>query len=465
MSLTRRQFLHSTAAGLGAATAAPGAQSSRPNILFILTDDQRFDDLSCAGNPVLRTPNLDMLARTGVRFLNSFVTTSICCCSRATALTGQYMRRHGIEDFATPLTAAQFANTYPALLRKAGYRTAFLGKFAVGADNAEKRNVSLPADQFDYWYGFPQSINFQQMVEGEKRHLTPLMTTKAIDFLKSTPADRPFLMTLCYKEPHGPWNYFDPDRPNAYKDAKIPAPTTHTRADFEAQPEFLRASLNGHKSGKWPDDEDQQLLERTRTCYHLVAGIDESVGHVMAALRELKRDGNTVVIFASDNGVLRGAHGFEGKWIMYEESIRVPLIIRDPRLPKKFQGVTRDQTVLNIDYAPTMLRYAGLPVPSGMQGLDLAPLLTNPNARTRDEWYYEHTYTPGPGSPQLPIAKTEGVRTTRWKYTRYTQDSYEQLFDLKADPIERNNLASKPAHAKTLASMRERCTALRKQAG
>ncbi len=451
---SRRQFLR------GAATAGSllAAQANRPNILFIQTDDQRFDDLGCYGNQTIQTPHIDQLARDGVRFLNHFVTTAICCCSRASILTGQHMRRHGVQDFATPLSAAQFAETYPAILRRHGYRTAFLGKYAIGSPD---KPMSLPADQFDYWLGFPQSINFKQTVDGKVRHLTPLVTEKAIEFLESTPVAQPFCISLNFKEPHGPFNYFDPDHPNDYTTARPAPPATYTRAAFEELPLFLRKSLSGTESGAWPDQAEEKFLEDVRIAYRLVSGVDAAVGKVMAALRRLNRDSNTVVIFTSDNGSMRGAHGLSGKWIPYEESIRVPLIIRDLRMPAASRGSTRGQMTLNIDIAPTLLSLAGLPSTPRMQGIGLAPVLKSAKAAGRDEWYYEHTYDTKP--PRLSIPPSEAVRTRFWKYARYTKETpaFEQLFDLRKDPAERHNLAGSAAHQTTLATLRTRCAALR----
>lgn len=457
---TRRHFL-GAAASCGGALAA---QARRPNILFIQTDDQRFDDLGCYGNPVIQTPHLDQLARDGVRFRNHFVTTAICCCSRASVLTGQHMQRHGIRDFATPLSAAQFKESYPAILRRNGYRTAYLGKYAIGNPTADIASLSLPAAEFDYWLGFPQSINFKQSVDGKVRHLTPLMTEKAVSFIESTPANQPFCMSLNFKEPHGPWNYFDPDRPSRYEQSSVKPPSSYTREAFEALPEFLRKSLNGNESGKWPDDPAKKFLDDVRTCYHLVSGVDTAVGQVMAALRKSNRDGDTVVIFTSDNGSMRGAHGLWGKWIPYEESIRVPLIIRDPRRASGVRGSTRDQMTLNIDIAPTILGLAGVPSSPGMQGRSLEPVLRDAKSPSREEWFYEHTYETPPA--RLPIPPSEAVRTPQWKYARYTTQKpvYEQLFDLKADPTERRNLAGDAAHQSTLAKLRSRCDTLRTEA-
>ncbi|MFN7935559.1 MAG: sulfatase [Bryobacteraceae bacterium] len=460
MHSSRRTFLRSTAA----AAMPLAAQPRQPNILFIQTDDQRFDDLGCYGNPVIQTPNIDRLAATGVRFRNHFVATAICCCSRACILTGQNMMRHNIRDFETPLSAEQFSQTYPAILRRNGYRTAFLGKYAIGRPDPAIQHLSLPADQFDFWFGFPQSINFKQTDNGRTRHLTPLMTEKAISFLEGVPATQPFCMSLNFKEPHGPWNYFDPDRPDKYKNAAIRPPSTYTKEAFEALPEFLRKSLSGNKEGQWPANAEQAFLDDARTNYHLVTGVDVAVGHVMDALRRIGRDANTVVLFTSDNGNMRGAHGLHGKWIPYEESIRVPMIIRDPRLSPSLHGGTRDEMTLNIDVAPTILRIAGLAPTPRMQGRDLGPLVRNEKPAWREDWFYEHTYNTPPA--RLPIPASEAVRGKRWKYARYTQEKpiYEQLFDLQSDPQERHNLAANPAHKATLAKLRTRCDQLKAEA-
>lgn len=433
------------------------------------------------GNPILRTPNLDRIAEQGIRFRNSFVTTAICCCSRASILTGQHMWRHGIRDFEIPLSAPQLELTYPVLLRKAGYRTAFLGKYGVGgaqaygpaklssvdaqgrAPGTVRPSLSLPSDRFDFWYGFPQSINFLQMVDGQKRHLTELLTEKTIEFLRGNPADRPFCISLDLKEPHGPWNYFDPEVPDNYRTSDVPLPPSATQADFEAQPEFIRNSLNGYDGGRWPADARARFVREARTSYRLVEGVDRAVGRIMTTLQELNLDSDTVVIFTSDNGSLRGAHGLAGKWLSYEESVRVPLIIRDPRLPAGSRGGLREQMALNIDLAPTMLRLAGTTVPDTMQGSDLGPVLADPQAKWREEWFHEHTYTPE--GDRLPIARSEAVRTTRWKYIRYfeTTPRYEQLFDLVNDPLERTNLANKEGHKGILAEMRNRWKNIRRQ--
>jgi len=433
-----------------------GAEDRRPNILFMFTDDQPQVCLGCMGNPHIQTPNVDRLAAEGVLFTNAFVTTAICCSNRACILTGQHMRRHGIEDFQEPLSAEAFDATYPMLLKRAGYRTGYLGKFAVGWPKAEVQHLSLPAEKFDYWLGFPQTINFLQKVDGQERYLTELMTEKAIEFLEGNPADQPFCLTLAFKEPHGPWNHFDPEVPDIYDGVTIPPAATLTAEAYAREPQFIRDSLNGGHVPKWIQS-GESYQDHVRTFYRLITRVDMAVGKIMEELWRLGLDENTVVIYTSDHGSMLGAHGLAGKWLMYEESIRVPLVIRDPRLPAELRGKRCEKMALSIDMAPTMLSLAGVPIPEGVQGRSLEPLVWGEPVDWRTDWYYEHTYNTRP--PRRPIVKCEGVRTDRWKYTRYTDfdPPFEQLFDLAADPREESNLAAVKAHEDVLTRLRGRC--------
>lgn len=431
--------------------------SKRPNFVVFVTDDQPYIGMGCTGNPIIKTPNMDRLAAQGVLFEKAFVTTAICCCSRASIYTGQHMRRHGIEDFEKALSAAQWQQTFPALLRQSGYRTAFLGKFAIGSAKAGK-NLALPEDQFDLWYGFPQGIAFKQMVDGKAKYLTTVMTEKAVQFLKETKAEQPFCLIVALKEPHGPLDYFDPEFADPYRNTVIPRPSNLTQQSFDALPELVRNGLNA--TPRWLQNPEFYQQEMRKN-FSYISRADLAVGQINRALKDQGLDQNTVVMFISDNGSMEGAHGLAGKWIMYEESIHVPLIIHDPRLPDTTRG-RRSQMALNIDLAPTILAMANVPIPATMQGMDLQPLLRNATAQGREDWYYEHVYTTPPS--RKPIPKCEGVRTDRWKYTRYTEPNppLEQLFDLAADPLEEKDLARDPGHAKTLASLRTRCDDYRK---
>ena len=255
-------------------TGAVRSAERPPNILFMFADDQAFSSTGYSGNEHIQTPNMDRLASRGRSFSNGFVTTAICCTSRASILTGQHMRRHGIDDFKKPLSAEAWKQTYPMLLREAGYRTGYLGKLAVG-NPAQAPKLSLPKEEFDFWYAFPQSFLFGQEVNGRKVHLTAEMTRRVTQFLRTNPADKPFCLTVAYKEPHGPWDYFDPDVPDAYVDAQIPFPETFTREAYDKEPDFVHKSLNGDNSDKWLQNSDG-LLDRSRTVYRLISQIDNS---------------------------------------------------------------------------------------------------------------------------------------------------------------------------------------------
>ena len=443
-----------TEAALRAASVV--AAPRRPNILIMYTDDQAQKCLGIMGNKHIQTPNMDRLAKRGVLFNNAFVTTAICCCNRACLLTGQHMVRHGIRDFATPLSAAAFDQTYPALLRQSGYRTGFLGKYAIGNPGKGGRELSLPADKFDFWYGFDQGIDFRQEVDGKPRYLTELMTDKAIEFLQSNKSDQPFCLSIAFKEPHGPFNYFDPNSPNTYADVEIPTSPTFTVQDFESQPDFIRKGLNATGSRKRLES-SAAAQQELRTVYRLITRADQAVGKILDELERLKLDDNTVVIFTSDHGDLLGDHGLSQKWLMYEGSIRVPMIVCDPRVDKKLSGTRRDEMVLSIDLAPTMLTLAGLTPPASMHGSDMIPLVNHASVAWRKHFYYEHTFQTEP--PRAPIPRSEGMRTDRWKYIRYpdTVPVFEQLFDLESDPNEQKNLAMREEYSMRLNELRDLC--------
>jgi arylsulfatase A-like enzyme len=431
---------------------AHAAEERRPNIIFMFADDQAYESMGYTGNTVIQTPNMDRLARDGVFFDKAFVTTPICMVSRASILTGQHMRRHGIEDFNTPLSAEALEHSYPVLLRDAGYRTAFLGKYAIGIRNNEEE-FSRAAGKFDLWYGFSQLISFKQEVDGEERYLTDEMTTRAVEFMQTTPKDQPFCITMAYKEPHGPLNYFDPDFPNYYEDVNIPAPETMTKEAYDKLPAFVRHSMNGSGDESRYVTDPQNYQRWMRLLYAYISRMDQSVGTIIDAVHAMGIADNTVIIYSSDHGSFQGAHGLRGKWLLYEESIRVPLIVWDGRLPKNRRGVRHEAMALNIDWAPTMLDYAGVPIPERMQGKSLRPVVEGNVESLRKDAFFEHTYV-----HQNNIRVTEGIRTERWKYIRYPKQDpvYEELFDLDKDPVELENLVDDPKHAATLARLRAR---------
>ena len=267
-----------------------------------------------------------------------------------------------------------------------------------------------------------------------------------------------FCMIVALKEPHGPLDYFDPEYANPYAGVTFPPPQNMTAASFQAMPQCVREGLNGSDAGTCLKD-TAQWQKDMRKIYGYISRADVAVGRIMRALRESGLDDNTVAMHISDNGSFVGAHGLVGKWMMYEESIRVPLIVRDPRVGPEGRRRRRKEMALNIDVAPTVLSMAGVDAPAGMQGLDLRPFLKETGAAGREEWYYEHTFATAKERGERPIPASEGVRTRRWKYIRYTSEQpvLEQLFDLEADPHEEQDLAREPDQAARLKEMRAKC--------
>jgi arylsulfatase A-like enzyme len=427
-----------------------------PNILFLLTDDQRWDAMSCMGNPILQTPNMDDLARRGVLFTNAFVTTSICMSSRASILTGQYMRRHKIQNFSQSLTTQQFSQTYTSLLRSAGYRTGFIGKHGLG---------SFPSGEFDYYKGFDGQGTYNAKDEdGNPIHLTALIARQAVEFLEQSRADVPFCLSISFKAPHveGLNTFlYDTQYENLYKDVTIPYPATYENQYWDAFPERFKqpdSRLNEARS-RWQVrfSTPQAYQNSVKGYYRLLAGVDQAIGTIRRHLSRLELDENTVIIFASDNGFYLAELGMAGKWYGHDPSIRIPLIIYDPRVSENEQGRTFSQMVLNIDIAPTILSYAGLKSSGGMQGNDLRPLLAGDSAPWRTDFLYEQMYDNG---GNIPVC--EGVVQERYKYIRFFALSpvYEQLYDLQNDPHEITNLAADPAHASILKDLRDRCAQL-----
>ena len=459
--MERRTFLKAAGAfavALGS-TGRGMAQDrdERPNILFFLIDDQRNDTLGCAGHPILKTPNIDALAASGVRFQNAFVTTAICAASRASFLTGLYERSHGYTFGKDVLRREDLERSYPYLLRQAGYRTGFAGKFGVGVPKG------IQDELFDVYAPLGRNPYFKKMPDGSLRHETEINGDKAIEFIKSTPEGQPFCLSVSFnavhaedrdKEDHFPW-------PKAvdgmYEDIEIPPPRLSDPAIFESQPEFIRESMNRDR-WYWRWDTPEKYDKNMRAYFRMISGVDHVIGRVVEALREAKLEDNTVIIYMADNGYYMGDRGFAGKWSHYEESLRVPLIVFDPRLAKRHRGKVREEMALNIDVTATILGLAGLPQPEQYQGADLRPLLEGKRpAGWRTDFFCEHLFD------NKDIPKWEGVRDTRYVYARYFEQDppFEFLHDLRTDPDELQNLTRDPEYARVLDTMRTRTDKLR----
>lgn len=443
LSLSRRNFLEMAAGAAMLSQVSPAQNSgggNRPNILFMLADDHRWDALGCRGNRIIQSPQLDRLAREGVLFENHFCTTPICCASRASIMLSQYAGTDGIYDFKTPLSPEQVQQTYWGRLKQAGYHIGFIGKFGVGD--------TMPSQSFDYWKGFPGQGNyFPQGAAGP--HLTHIMRDQASEFLESAPHHRPFCLSISFKAPHvqdeAPQQYLPSEDTLAlYEGVTIPPPAGAGPDDIRRFPEALQHSESRHRWGVRFATPDLYQAS-VKGYYRLISGIDRAIGSMRETLEKLGLADNTIILYSADHGIFNGEHGLAGKWYGHEESIRIPLIIYDPRLPAHARGQRRRAMTLNIDLNPTVLELANLAPSASAQGRSLVPLLTEDNPNSREVWFIEHHFPDGGWIPS-----SEGIRTKRWKYLRYTDSAapFEELYDLDGDPHETNNLAGQAAYAR-----------------
>ena len=433
----------------------------RPNVIFFLSDDHRADSLSCAGHPIVQTPFLDDLAHRGTRFENAFVTTSICAASRATLLTGTWERTHRYT-FGTPPIRQELVNTsYPKVLRDAGYRTGFMGKWGVAMVNKGHEAI------FDVYEPVNRNPYFHKQPDGSLRHEADILGDKAIDFIRgSVEEERPWCLSVSFnsahaedrdKEKHYP---FPPSEAGFYTDATIPPPLVDV--DFWQQlPEFFHNSMHRDRYF-WRWDTPEKYQHNSKNYFRMLTGLDRNIGRVM---HELARQGiadNTVVIFMGDNGYYHGSRGFAGKWSHYEESLRVPLIVFDPRTPIQSRGQVATQVALNVDVAATICSTATGTIPSTYQGRDLMPIVRGESPSDwRTDFFCEHLME------RFDIPKWEGVRGERYVYARYFENlpDGEFLHDLKTDPKQLKNLVSDPASADVLETMRQRTNELRDSLG
>jgi arylsulfatase A-like enzyme len=412
---------------------AKNSNSKKPNILVLISDDQRWDQLSSADNPLipeLQTPNMDRLAGHGVYFRNAFVTTPICAVSRASIITGRYASTHGMNHFKTSLHADIISKSYPALLHDNGYKTGVLGKWGMGIDGTE--------DIFDLFNAWANQGTYFHDTDSGKIHNAEWLAIKAREFLESCTPDKPFCLTVCYKSPHHPYQPDERDK-DLFDEAHIPKRETDTPEGYQAMaPHVMERSLN-----RWcyfDERKDEATKNRFEKDFlRCVKSLDRSVGKIMQALQDLNLDKNTVIIFLSDHGYLWGEHGLGGKWLLYEESIRIPLIFHGPGIPDTMQGMKLDNLALNIDIAPTILDIAGIPVPDEMDGISLYPHLKGRQAPSRSDFFMEHV---GIVDAENPIPDSRGVRSEEWKYIRYVnvEPEVEEIYNLKEDPLESQNL-------------------------
>lgn len=449
MRITALVLAAATAIWSAHAAGAPQNAAQPMNIVVLVIDDTRWDSIGVAGNRIVRTPRLDGLASEGIRFTQARVVTSICMASRASLLTGQYMSRHGIDRFGKQLTPDAFARTYAGVLRTAGYWTGYVGKYDVGAPR--------PTD-FDFLRAY-HGRHWIAGDDGERVHVTENNARDSIEFLRTRPQNKPFLLSVGYFAPHAEDSakeqYLPQDWSAAfYEGTKVPPSPLGDEKYLRALPPFLSTDANeGRVRFKWRFDTPERYQEYMIRYYRLITEVDAAVGRLVDELKAQGVYENTLIAFIGDNGYFHGDRGLADKWYPYEEALRVPLVVRDPRVPSRRRGTTRAELALNIDLAPTVVAATGLPVPDVMQGQDLSPLyLVDKATAWREEFFYEHPTI----TSRDRIPASQGVIRRDWKYVYWPEFDHEQLFNLQEDGQEVRNLADDPAYAGQRAKMRQK---------
>ena len=475
--MKRRAFLRTVglSAGLGAVAGCGGEEApraGRPNVVFILTDDQRWDTMSCAGHPFLETPHLDRLAAEGARFTNMFVTTSLCSPSRASFLSGLYAHTHGVVNNFTDYPSRM--TSFPMRLQQEGYETAYVGKWHMGEASDDKR------PGFDYWVShkgqgkyFDNEFNVDGTREVKKGYYTHRVSDMAVEWLEA-PHSRPFLLILGHKAAHTPFTP-EPKYEHLFDDIDVPYPKSAFA--LEGKPDWVKERIDtwhgiygpiyGYRE-KFPDTRPESVKDFARFARSYLAtikSVDDSVGRVCEALRGTGQLDNTLLVFAGDNGMFLGEHGMTDKRTMHEESIRVPMLVRYPALVKA--GTVVAEQVLNVDLAPSVLDVCGAKPLPGIHSRSWKPLLAGDAQGWRTAWFYEYNY-----EKQFPYTpNVRGVRTDTWKYVHYPHgdggpDRHKaELYNLKDDPGESKNLIDDPACADTVTMLKKELARLMQETG
>ena len=433
------------------------AESTPPNIVLILVDDLRHDVFGHAGHPFIETPRIDRLAQQGVSFQNAFVTTSLCSPARASFLTGQYMHRHRVVDNQSRIPSGTF--TFPQRLQQAGYATAFIGKWHMGGTS------DAPRPGFDHWVSFKgqgayfpkgQKLNVDDKLLPQQEYMTDELTRYAVRWLEQQQSEKPFLLYLSHKGVHGLYDPA-PRHRDRYRDApwRPPASMANTSENYAGKPMWVfdqRNSWHGVDFA-YHGRARQTIKQMVRHYSEMVLSIDDSLGAILDTLESQNLSQNTLVIFTSDGGHLWGEHGLIDKRCAYEESIRIPMILKHPTITP--QNKTRPEIVANIDLAPTLLELADIEIPAEIDGQSFANLLSKqaPPEPNRNELLYEYYWEPA--FPQTPTVFA--LRTERYKLIQYHGIwDQDELYDLKSDPQEMQNLIGRPEHQQRVKQMRQR---------
>ncbi|WP_434036264.1 sulfatase family protein [Formosa sp. 4Alg 33] len=442
---------------------AQSKTEQKPNIIFFFSDDQSYDTQKDFGNNKVKTPNLDVLAENGVVFKRHYNTTAICMASRANVMTGQLEYKTGCNFSHGSLGPKQWSSSYPLLLKQAGYRVGFAGKFGFAvSDKPEKWEMEGEVAQhdFDFWAGGPgqteyQTINNPTIAKYAEKypHSSRAYGAATIDFInESVDKGEPFCMSLFFKAPHRPIEP-DPMFDDIYKDVvfdKLPNYGREAGAHLSKQSKMGRQYPRFEEWGYSQDDTYQEALRK----YHqLIYGVDYSIGMVLAELKKLNIDDNTIIIFSSDNGYFNGSHGLGSKVLPYEEGARVPLIIVDPRQEHKAETTTA--ITGNVDITATILDYAGVDIPTFYDGKSMRPLIENPKTEIRSTLPIIQVW--GPQATHCLTVMDSRFKYIYWYYKDENKDIYptEELFDIENDPYELVNLANQSEYKSELVKLRK----------
>ncbi|MGJ8640501.1 MAG: sulfatase-like hydrolase/transferase [Opitutaceae bacterium] len=476
------------------------AQAAPPNIVFLMTDDQRWDNFGCYGRPEFRTENIDRLADEGVIFDNAYYAVAICLPSRVTMMSGRYLSNHKV-GFSHPhnytFSKSDFNNTYPAMLKAAGYRTGFVGKFGFPVtDEAYERKGIVSgynlqkelSPYFDFFAGtgvhfrgafayWPKDEKLEAIYSKQRplNERTPKTGDAMIHFLETQPKDQPFCLSISFfavknDKPH---DMYPPDVAE-FSDYDFSVPENWVEGRNTKLPKVLDnwRGVSLHKQRTSTPALYQKLVRRFATQGY---SVDQQVGRLIRQLAKMGVLDNTVIIYTSDNGRFHGSHGLYDKAILYDESVKAPFIVFDGRVGRENRGRREAALMSSVDVAPTIVSYAGLNIPESMQGRDLTPVIqqTQDPEEWRDAVYIESLFIGSLHSKKVPaniaeinervIAdnksyRSQGVRTERYKYFRYYEHDpvIEELYDMEKDPLEMSNLAANPEYASVLEALRKK---------
>ncbi|MEM6470198.1 MAG: sulfatase [Planctomycetota bacterium] len=463
MTLTRAFLL--LALALVSLPTARISAADQPNIVVMLCDDIRWDALSCAGHPHLKTPHIDQLASEGIYFENMFCTTSLCSPSRASILSGLYAHSHGVTNNFTDYPAE--LDSFPLRLQEAGYKTAYLGKWHMGEKNDEPRPGF---DHFVTHRGQGKYFDTEFNVNGTGRKVVPgyyttVVTDMAIDWMaeqRKSGNDSPFFMMIGQKAPHS-FYFPEPKYEHTFDDVEVNYP--HSSFRLDGKPEWIKQRLNTWHGiygplfdwrKDFPNDGAEGVVDfarMVRAYWGTILSVDDSVGRLVADLKAAGEYDKTMFVFLGDNGLLEGEHGMVDKRTAHEASLRVPMIIRYPGWTDG--GVRVKQQVLTTDVAPSILDAAGAKSLENIHGNSVRRLVTDRNPKWRTEWLYYYNY-----EKQFPYTpNVRAVRGDRYKLIRYphgdgSKDRHlPELYDMQNDPEESTNLAADPAFASVLDEM------------